>query len=419
MRILFLSNFYPPARPGGYTQWCYEVAERLRERGHTIGVLTSSYERHKAPPGEAGIFRTLHLDGDLFYYRPGHFLLSHRKELRENLAALRRTAGEFAPDLVFVWGMWALSKQLPALAERLLPGGVVYYLCDYWPAAEDMHTAYWRAPAQRSFMRLPKILLSTIGHRMIAQEGRPDLAFEHAICVSAAVRRILVEAGVPVQHAAVIHGGTDIARFREASPTDHGQPPDGPIRLLYAGQLVPHKGVHTAVEAIARLVHDPEPAQVHLALVGSGHPDYEAALRALVAREGLESHVHFHGPVGREEMATLMGEFDVLVFPSIYEEPLARTTQEAMAAGLVVIGTTTGGTGELLVDGENGLVFEAGDAAGLARQVRRLADDPALRRRLAMAGQQTVREHFTLDRMVDRIESYLTNIVRGHLDTQT
>jgi hypothetical protein len=75
MRILFLTNFYPPARPGGYTQWCHEVAERLQARGHRTGVLTSNYELAKAPADEQNIYRLLHLEGDLFYYQPRHFFM--------------------------------------------------------------------------------------------------------------------------------------------------------------------------------------------------------------------------------------------------------------------------------------------------------------------------------------------------------
>src|SRR5215216_2328591 len=107
MRILFLSNFFPPARSGGYTQWCHEIAERLARRGHTIGVLTSRYELAKAPAGEQDIWRILHLEGDLNYYRPGHFLTQWKKQHRENLALFETTVKEFNPDLVFVWGMWA------------------------------------------------------------------------------------------------------------------------------------------------------------------------------------------------------------------------------------------------------------------------------------------------------------------------
>ncbi|MEW6403829.1 MAG: glycosyltransferase, partial [Chloroflexota bacterium] len=201
MRLLFLSNFFPPARPGGYTQWCHEVAERLSERGHIVGVLTSCYELEKAPAGEQNIYRLLHLEGDLNYYQPLRFFTTWKKQHRENLVLLKHTVQDFAPDLIFVWGMWALSKALPALAERLLPGRVVYYLSDYWPSAPDMHTTYWQSPAQHWPMQVPKRALSKLAMSRLAKEGQPDLKLEQVICVSARVRDLLVEAGLPVQHA--------------------------------------------------------------------------------------------------------------------------------------------------------------------------------------------------------------------------
>jgi glycosyltransferase involved in cell wall biosynthesis len=106
-------------------------------------------------------------------------------------------------------------------------------------------------------------------------------------------------------------------------------------------------------------------------------------------------------------MPAILQQFDVLVFPSIYEEPLARIVQEAMAAGLVVVGTTTGGTKEILKDGETGLTFAPEDADYLAEQIARLMNDHDLFCRLAQAGRQTVLENFTLVRMVKEIEAYL------------
>src|ERR671912_407483 len=404
MRILFLSNFFPPARPGGYTQWCHEVAERLEGRGHTVGVLTSCYELAKAPAGEQNIYRLLHLEGDLTYYQPLHFFTKWKKQHRENLAFLEQTVKDFTPDLIFIWGMWALSKALPALAEQLLPGRVVYYLSDYWLSASDMHTTYWQAPVQRWPMQVPKRVLSWVAMLMLAKEGQPELKLEQVICVSARVRDLLVEAGLPIQHASIIHGGTDIERFSGVRKRDYRS---RPLKLLYAGQLVRHKGVHTAIEAMAKLVKESRAGQIHLTLVGLGHPHYEGVLHHLVERRGMGDHITFHSPVSKNEMPALLQQFDILIFPSIYEEPLARMTQEAMVSGLVVIGTTTGGTKEILRDGETGFTFSPEDGDSLAEQVTRLLTDPDLCYRVAEAGRQTVLENFTLDKMVQEIEVYL------------
>jgi glycosyltransferase involved in cell wall biosynthesis len=410
MRILFLSNFFPPARPGGYTQWCHEVAERLAGRGHTIGVLTSRHELAKVPPGEKNIYRLLYLEGDLAYYKPLHFFARWQKQHRQNLMFLEQTVKDFAPELIFVWGMWALSKGLPALAEQLLPGRVVYYLSDYWPSAVDMHTAYWQSPTRHGPMHLPKRVLGKVALSMLAQERQPALKFERVICVSARVRDLLVEAGLPIRHARIIHGGTDTERFLEIHRRDFQS---GHLKLLYAGQLVRHKGVHTAIEAMAKLVNERRIHQVTLTLVGSGHPDYEAFLRDLAKKERLQDFVTFHTPVSKDQMPAVLQQFHALIFPSTYEEPLARMTQEAMASGLVVIGTTTGGTKEILKDGETGLTFAPEDADGLAEQIGRLIADPGMCRRLAQAGRQAVLENFTLDRMVQEIEAYLQETVNA------
>jgi glycogen synthase len=404
MRILFLSNFFPPARPGGYTQWCHEVAERLAGRGHQIGVLTSRHEMAKAPDSEQNIYRLLHLEGDLDYYQPLHFFTRWKKEHRANLVFLEHTVRDFDPDLIFIWGMWALSKALPALAEQLLPGRVVYYLSDYWLSALDMHTTYWQSPTRHWATHVPKRVLNKAAMSMLGKQGQSDLKLEHVICVSARVRDLLIQAGLPIQHARIIHGGTDIERFLNVRKRDFQS---GNLKLLYAGQLVHHKGVHTAIEAMARLTHKRMANQITLTLVGSGHPDYEAFLHNLVEREQLHGCVIFHKPVSKDKMPALLQQFDVLIFPSIYEEPLARMTQEAMAAGLVVVGTTTGGTKEILRHGETGFTFAPEDADGLAEQVSRLVVDPDLCGHLAQAGRQTVLENFTLDKMVQQIEEYL------------
>ncbi len=404
MRILFLTNFFPPARSGGYTQWCHEVAQCLAGRGHTVAVLTSRHDLAKVPVNEQNIYRLLHLEGDLAYYQPLDFFTKWKKQHRENQVYLEQTIKSFTPDVLFVWGMWALSKALPAQAEQLLPGRVVYYLSDYWPSAVDMHTAYWQSPARHRPAQAVKRVLGKAAVSMLAKEGQPDIKIERAICVSARVRDLLIEAGVPIQNARIIHGGTDVERFQGVHQRDY-QPE--PLKLLYAGQLVQHKGVHTAIEAVAKLVNEWRIDHITLTLVGSGHPEYEAFLHDLVERERIQDYVTFSKPVSKDMMPAVYQQHDVLIFPSIYEEPLARVTQEAMASGLVVVGTTTGGTEEILKDSETGLTFAPEDADGLARQVARLIADPDLYCRLAQAGRQLVMENFTLDNMVEEIEAYL------------
>jgi glycosyltransferase involved in cell wall biosynthesis len=208
----------------------------------------------------------------------------------------------------------------------------------------------------------------------------------------------------------IVHNGVEIDRFVPAAP-EALQGRRG-LSLLFAGSLVPHKGVHTAIEAMALIVQQGHP-DVTLTVAGSGHPDYEARLRALADGAGLSQHVRFTGRVTRERMPALLQAHDVLVFPSTWDEPLSRGMQEAMAVGLVVIGTVTGGSGEVLVEGETGLTFPPGDAATLARRIGELKQNPGLRRRLAQQGRAEVVSRFNFERTIDEIEAYLLDAANG------
>jgi len=127
----------------------------------------------------------------------------------------------------------------------------------------------------------------------------------------------------------------------------------------------------------------------------------------------LQGFVTFHNTISKEEMPAFLQGFDILVFPSIYQEPLARMVQEAMLSGLVVVGTTTGGTKEILRHGENGLTFAPEDVEGLADQIDWLRTDPDLYDRLAQSGRDTVLDKFTLEKMVDEIETFLIECFTG------
>lgn len=415
LKILFISNFYPPVRAWGYTQWCGEVSQRLPDRGHEILILTSRADAAQVEP-QANVLRLLFLENDLNYYSPRHFFLHYTRQEQANQRIVAATIREWNPDLVFIWGMFGLSRGVPATAEQLAPTRTAYYLSDHWPSQPGLNEAYWRLPARGRIGKLVKPPLALLAKSiLLAQRYPPRLELRHTFIVSHAVRRNLLAANVPLQDAIVIHGGSDAERFLHKRDYAHFAQKK-PLQLLYAGFFGEHKGIHTAIEAMGELDRKGITARLHLTLAGSGHPDYEARLREMVRQYGLDAKVTFLGRVMPERMPLLFREHDVLVFPSIYAEPLARTVQEAMLAGLVVVGTTTGGTGEMLVDDKTGLTFEKENAVGLARQIERLLEEPNPGPRLAQEGQSAILEHFTLERMLDEIEFQIQHIPK-HIES--
>lgn len=118
MRILFLSNFYPPYSQGGYEQLCQEVAQLLAARDHTLCVLTGR-TTGAADVEEDGPVRVhrrleLELEGGLSHTIARLAIGGREASERRNVATVERLIDEFQPDAVLIWGMW----NVPGLCPR-------------------------------------------------------------------------------------------------------------------------------------------------------------------------------------------------------------------------------------------------------------------------------------------------------------
>ncbi len=413
MRILILSNYFPPTRSWGYTQLCCEVAQGLLRRGHDIRVLTSIGTPESGLSDGIWVDRKFHLESEPNFYEPASFFRTRRPHLREDRRALREIVEAHKPHVIFVWGMWNAPKQIPIEVEGQPGTAVAYYISDHWPASRSAHEVYWERQPRRARMRPVKWLLRQLVHLILRLEGPvPRPRFENAMCVSRALRESLIGLGVPLEHARIVHNGIDLNQFspKKAKRTIQAQPSNGRLRMLVAGRLTHEKGIHTALEASAKLLEQGI-SNYHLTVLGEGHPDYEKKLRSFQQAQNLENHVTFRDRIDREEMPDLLGEHDLLIFPSIGLEALPRLPMEAMACGLVVVGTSTGGTSELLVEGQTGLTFAAGDSDALTAQISKLIVDRTLRENLAIQGQHAVIEGFSLEKMIGEIEMYLRELV--------
>jgi glycosyltransferase involved in cell wall biosynthesis len=410
MRLLFLSSFYPPHERGGFEQLARDVAGELEQRGHEVQVLTSNYRKDSKNGDANGVTRSLHLQADLYHYRPVDFFVKRPAQERSNARALRDAIDRFSPDLLVVWNMWNLSRNLPYWAEQWMPGRVAYYVSSTWPIETDIHEEYWRRQAGH---RQTEVVWRPVRALALAQLRRerypPKLRFQHVVCCSQFVRDSLMRGDVLSADAGVLYISIDPKPFLR-NLSSGLQAKDGPLSLLYFGNLIAQKGVHTAIEALGLLERRGLGDRVELTILGAGHPDYEARLRAMAKSLGVDDRVRFAGRVDREEVPAWLRRCDVFLFTSTGPEALARTVMEAMAAGLLVIGTRAGGQKEMLFDGENALTFQEEDAAGLAEGIVRALDDPAMRWRLAQAGQEMVLERFSLDRMVSELEAGLESI---------
>lgn len=408
MRLLFVSNFYPPHDRGGYEKHCHEVAVGLQARGHEVSILTSQHGVAQ-PINEGKVYRMLNLEADLEHYQPLHFFFRLARNEEHNAQAISNVLDKTQPDLVVFWGMWNLSRNLPAIVEHT-DTPLCYWVADWWPLTEDMHARYWQSPADHRYLRPIQSLIGKLALKRLQRIGYPPrLRFEHVACGSRFLQQELAQTIPQFRLARVILCGTELNQFADHAPRNAFHDADL-IRLLYLGTLAPHKGVHTILDALHVLRRDALAIGFQLTVVGAGHKDYEALLRDKLRELAIEDLVTFAGAVPGNAVPGILREHDILIVPSIWDEPFGRVLVEGMAAGLVVVGTATGGSAEILEHDVNGLVFQREDHAELARCLQQLACDRGLYSRLSHSGKLSS-ANFDLRKMIDGLEQFFVDTV--------
>jgi len=413
MRILFLTNFYPPASRGGFERWCQEVADGLVTRGHELAVLTSKHNREAIDQIEHGwIHRDLNLEMEFASFRNSiQFFTKRKSREAENQYRIRQLIADFEPEVALIWGMWNLSDHIPALIENLMPGRVAYYMGDYWPTLPSQIEVYWQVPPHSWATSIPKYLLKDAALRSLAKEEKPNIRFKHVIFPTTFMRDDLTKKGFSPARSSIVYGAIDTRPYLNinGSTADHL---NGALNLLFVGRLDHEKGPHLAIDALGHLVKRFGFNNLKLIIVGEGEPEYEQKLRQLAKEKNVDSAVIFRGALPGDKLPELYHEADIFLFTSIWPEPFGRVIIEAMAAKIAVVGSATGGAAEIMVDKVNALLFIPGDAADLATKTAQLIVDPGLRKQLAEQGRVTAMEKFDVDRMVVEIEAYLAELVK-------
>jgi glycosyltransferase involved in cell wall biosynthesis len=163
----------------------------------------------------------------------------------------------------------------------------------------------------------------------------------------------------------------------------------GRRRVVFAGRIVPPKGVDVLIRA-ARDV------DAEFVVCGEGRELEE--MRALARSLGVESRVLFTGWLDGDQLAQQLADASVVVVPSLWPEPFGLVGIEALAAGRPVVASATGGIGDWLQDGVSGMSVPPGDAALLAAALNELLADPARQAEMGLAGRDAVRERFSAER---------------------
>jgi glycosyltransferase involved in cell wall biosynthesis len=215
---------------------------------------------------------------------------------------------------------------------------------------------------------------------------------DRVICVCEAIRKYFLEMSflglrLNPKKFVTVYKGHDLSWYTD-EPIDLREfgIPDGAFVVGCVANMRPRKGVEVLIEAFSSL---PEDLPIYLLL--AGYMD-SARLDKAIARSKNAARIRKLG--FRRDAPALIGACQVAVLPSLRREGLPKTVIEAMAYGVTPIVTNVGGSAELVVDGESGLVVPPGDADAMARAILTLYNDESFRRRAGAAARERLATRF-------------------------
>lgn len=404
LRLLGLTNLYPPDARGGYGEICADVMEGLASRGHSVRMLVCGEAPTDLRSGGPGRPDGVEVRRELAYV-----LAPWRRPLRglravahdQSVVVKALAAGA---DVALIWHMRGVMKtSLRLLHEAGIP--VLYMLHDRWVLYE--RAGPWLVPwpvADRVGFTALRDAAGRFGSARVELRS-PPIEREGVVCfVSNWLRQEYARLGWRPRDARVVPCGVAVERIRSLRM----HPPEPPFsRLLFAGRVHPSKGLQVGVEALARAG---EPFRLTVA-GPEDDPRYLSRVRTLAGALGVSDRIDWRGEVSRSEVLRLLGEHDVLLYPSVAPEAYSLGLLEALAAGALILTSAVGGPREYLEGGRNALLFDPGDAETLAGHLTRVASDRALAGSL-LEGAHATADTMSIESILDQVEGIIAEVVR-------
>ena len=376
MKILFLHALADPSRGGGAEVIVWEQMRGLQAAGHDCVLLATSDRvglhqelRDGVRVWLAGI-RNLYWPYDGRMHNPAARALWHAQDSYNPWMQgyLRRVIAAEKPDVISIHNLpgWSAAAWLTA-ARAGIPAVQVlhdyYTICPKGTVYKNGHNCVRQCVGCRAF-RLP--------HRALSNRLRAVVGVSRYV-----LERHLAEgyfAQVPIKQ--VIHNARDPRPLGIDEPV--AAEPRGGIRFGYIGRLDPSKGVEPLIDAFRQL----QQPDAELWVAGAGKPGFEASLRQ---RAQMDARIRFLGLV---QPRAFYPQVDVVVVPSLWNEPLGMVVAEAMAFGKPVISALRGGIPEMVKNGVNGWILEPTQTRELYETMSYLSRNSSVIERMAQTARQ-------------------------------
>jgi len=417
LRILIAVHHFPPNYSAGAEVYTFRLASWLVRHGYEVEVVCVESITHE---GDSELEYERESYEDIPVWRLYFNLARASDPFRQsfdNPAIGKWFAGflqRVCPDIVHINSCYLLSvSTIAATKQQSLP--LIVTLHDFWfvcpritllkptgalcTVPENVAECAWcLATGKRRFRWLEivsrgvagavaqRLLVSPPVARLLGiQPDASEIADRRELLLNALKQADIILSPSEFLRDIFIRQGIDPAKIlysRLGLDTSHWIIPSGSapevsedLRIIYIGQLAPHKGVHLLIEAFNRLAFSSRRAQLKIYGDLNVFSDYARSLRKTA--DG-NSAVQFAGRFDNRRVAEILNKADVLVAPSIWYENSPIAIMEALTTGTPVVTANLGGMPELVQHNVNGLLFEAGNTNDLANQLQRLLDEPGL-----------------------------------------
>jgi glycosyltransferase involved in cell wall biosynthesis len=353
MRILMVSNLWPPEVVGGAEQYAAALAGHLRAAGHEVQAFTFGVTGPDVVHAVAPRPYAIQTAPSQPAYRRARFHATdvYNPRTRRDLG---RVLEEFRPDVVHSHAVQGLSSAALTAARRA-GVGQVHTLHDYWLLCQ--RNSLVRRSGEACETRCRSCVAMAWARNEVVRRAPPEVVIGVSRAIAAEHERIPWVA----ERLRVVHNPVEVV-----TGTRTVAPGDGrPLTFGFLGRLSTEKGLGTLLAAFGGA------GLGDARLVVAGRGPLDARVRAAGGK------VIAAGWVPPERKEALLADLDCLVVPSEWQDPAPVVVNEARGRGIPVIGARRGGIPELVAPVNEPLLFPPGDAAALADRLRAFAADPA------------------------------------------
>jgi glycosyltransferase involved in cell wall biosynthesis len=381
VKILIVSNFYPPRAVGGAEIVAHRHALELRRRGHEVAVFAGRNPKSNQTGGELTLETVDGIDVHLISIRS----LEADRAFYWDAAGrrFRATLAHFRPEIVHFHNLSGLGANL-ILEARRHGARTICTVHDHWGfcARNTLYRADGHVCEDFEECHFCVSNISDENGKALPMRLRRDFVakcfslVDHLVFPSRYLAQAYARAGLAGASAHVQSNGVEIERFDAAPRKAAG----APVQIVFIGYLGAHKGVDLLLRAVDLLLAQNRLAgRWRIVVAGDGH--LRARLGKLAEDPDYRDCLKFVGRLEEKEIPALLAESDVALLPSVWPENEPVVMLEAIAAGCAQLASRIGGHPELVAEGQSGLLFESGDVDDLVAKLTAYIDEPELARR--------------------------------------